>query len=132
MDKPDWEQNFTHQLKTQLSLTPAAIRFPWGNFRIQSYSPSEAIAYLIQTHRLYPELGLLPIPPPRFGMGDAVVWHGKCDRIVAMRWWRSLDEHWSYRTANSFGLGSRPNVWFEEKGLELLPAPEQESCRRVA
>jgi hypothetical protein len=48
MDKPDWEQAFTHQLQALLSLTPADIHFPWANFRTQGYSPSDAIAFLNQ------------------------------------------------------------------------------------
>jgi hypothetical protein len=122
MNNPTWDEAFTHQLQALLSLTPANIRFPWANFRIQRYSPDQAIAYLIQTHRLYPALELLPMPLPKYGIGQTVVWHGKGDRIVAARWWQAPDEHWSYRTENSFGFGARSNVWFEEKGLS--PATE--------
>jgi hypothetical protein len=132
MNNPTWDEAFTHQLQALLSLTPADIRFPWANFRIQGYSPSDAIAYLIQTQRLYPELGLLPMPPPKYGMGEAFVWNGKDDRIVAARRWQALDEHWSYRTENSFGFGARSNVWFEEKGLEAIAeAPKREFCRSI-
>jgi hypothetical protein len=133
MDSQIWDEAFTHQLQALLLLTPADIRFPWANFRIQGYSPRDAIAYLIQTHRLYPELELLPMPPPKFGMGQAVVRqaNGKRDRIVAARWWQSKEFHWSYRVEDSFGRGSRSNLWFAEAILEPMPEATQENFVEV-
>lgn len=46
MNTPEWDEAFIHQLQALLSLTPANIRFPWANFRIQGYSSSDAIAFL--------------------------------------------------------------------------------------
>jgi hypothetical protein len=134
MNNPTWDEAFTHQLQALLSLPPADICFPWANFRIQGYSPSDAIAYLIKTHRLYPLLELLPMPPPKFGMGQMVVRqaNGKCDRIVAARWWQSLDGHWSYRVEDSFGRGSRSNVWFAERILESVTGSALESYAEVS
>jgi hypothetical protein len=133
MNTPEWDEAFTHQLYKLLSLTPTEIRVPWANFCIQGYSPSEAIAYLIQTHRLYPALELLPMPPPKYGMGQTVVRqaNGKRDLIVAARWWQAPDEHWSYRVEDSFGRGSRSNVWFAEAILEPMPEAIQENFAKV-
>lgn len=133
MKTPTWDEDFTHPLQALLSLTLANIRFPWANFRTQGYSPSDAIAYLIQTHRLYPDLELLPMPPPKYGMGQTVVRraNGKCDRIVAARWWWSLDHHWSYRVEDSFGRGSRSNVWFAEAILDPMTETSQENFVEV-
>jgi hypothetical protein len=116
MDKPEWDDQFTHQLKTQLQLTPAAVRYPWSSFHPAGYSPDDAIAFLIELHRLYPALKLLPIAAPKFGIGEAVVWHENCDRVVAVRWWQSLEFHWSYRVEG--GFGRNPNAWFAERILE--------------
>jgi hypothetical protein len=129
MDKPEWDETFTHPLQTQLQLTPADIRYPWASFCIAGYSPREAIAYLIGLHRLYPSLKLLPIAAPKFGIGEAVVWHGKCDRVVAVRWWRSLEFHWSYRVEG--GFGRNPNSWFAERILEPVVQTVQENFAEV-
>jgi hypothetical protein len=131
MDKPTWEQEFCHQLQKVLSLNPANIRSPSVNFRIQGYSPSEAIAYLIQTHRLYPELELLPMPPPKFGIGQTVVRqaNGNRDRINAMRWTRSTYYYWAYQVEG--GFGRNPNAWFAERILESVTETAQENFAAV-
>jgi hypothetical protein len=131
MNNPTWDEAFTHQLQALLSLTPANIRFPWANFRIQGYSPDEAIAYLIQTHRLYPELELLPMPPPKFGIGQTVVRqaNGKRDRINAMRWTRSTYYYWAYQVKS--GFGRNPNAWFAERILESVTKSAQENFAEV-
>jgi len=125
MDKPNWDEQFTRELQTQLQLTPADIRFPWASFRPAGYSPREAIAYLIELHRLYPSLKLLPMAPPKFGMGEAVVWHGKCDRVIAVKWTRSTYDYWAYQVES--GFGRNPNVWFAERILEPVAKSAQEN-----
>jgi hypothetical protein len=128
MNKPDWDDLFTRELHKQLQLTPADIRYPWASFRPVGYSPSEAIAYLIELHRLYPSLKLLPMAPPKFGTGEAVVWHGKCDRVVAMRWTRSTYDYWAYQVES--GFGRNPNAWFAERILEpVAKSVKKEFCR---
>ncbi|MBW4554098.1 MAG: hypothetical protein KME35_23795 [Aphanocapsa sp. GSE-SYN-MK-11-07L] len=63
MNRNDWECQFRQRLKQQLGLTPEQIKFPWRGFYNQRHSPEQAIAYLIKTNKLYPELGLLPMQP---------------------------------------------------------------------
>jgi hypothetical protein len=60
MNRNDWERQFRQRLKQELGLTPEQIRFPWRGFYNQRQSPEQAIAYLRKTHKLYPELGILP------------------------------------------------------------------------
>jgi hypothetical protein len=116
MDKPTWEQDFTERLQNVLSLTPAAVRYPWPSFHPAGYSPDNAIAFLIELHRLYPALKLLPMAAPKFGTGQTVVWHGKCDRVVAVRWTRSTYYYWAYRVEG--GFDRNPNACFAERILE--------------
>jgi hypothetical protein len=60
MKRENWEQRFTHLLKQQLGLKPEQICFPWRGYYNQRYSPEQAITHLKQTHKLYPQLGILP------------------------------------------------------------------------
>jgi len=62
---------------------------------------------------------------PKFGMGEAVVWHGKCDRVVAVRWTRSTYDYWAYRVEG--GFGRNPNAWFAERILEPVAKSVQEN-----
>jgi hypothetical protein len=129
MNKPDWDDLFTRELHKQLQLTPADIRYPWASFRPAGYSPSEAIAYLIELHRLYPSLKLLPMAPPKFGMGEAVVRssNGKYDRVIAMHW---NGERWSYQVEG--GFGRNPNAWFAERILEPVAKSVQKNFAEVS
>jgi hypothetical protein len=129
MNKPDWDDRFTQQLQTQLQIAPAAVRYPWSSFHPAGYSPDDAIAYLIELHRLYPSLKLLPMAPPRFGMGELVVWHGKCDRVVGVRWTRSTYYYWAYRVEG--GFGRNPNAWFAERILKPVAQTVQENFAEV-
>ncbi|NJM76237.1 MAG: hypothetical protein HC852_11170 [Acaryochloridaceae cyanobacterium RU_4_10] len=61
MNRDIWEKQFIRQLKQQLGLEPGQIRFPWRGYYNQRYSVEGAIAYLKQTHELYPSLGILPV-----------------------------------------------------------------------
>ncbi len=60
MNRDNWERQFTRQLKEKLGLEPEEIRFHWRGYYNQRYSVESAIASLIETHRLYPMLGVLP------------------------------------------------------------------------
>jgi hypothetical protein len=55
-----WERQFTRQLKQKLGLTPEQVRFEWKMYYGQRYSPSMAIAHLIEVNRLCPGRGILP------------------------------------------------------------------------
>jgi hypothetical protein len=55
-----WEKLFTHLLKQKLGITPADIHFRWSACYSQDKTPDEAIAFLVRTHALYPELKILP------------------------------------------------------------------------
>jgi hypothetical protein len=61
MTRDTWEDQFTRQLKQQLGIKPEQIKLHWRGYYNQRYSPEGAIAYLKQTHRLYPSLGILPV-----------------------------------------------------------------------
>jgi hypothetical protein len=61
MNRNDWERQFRQKLKQQLGLTPEQIKIHWNVCYSQRYTPDQAIAYLIKTHELYPELRILPI-----------------------------------------------------------------------
>jgi hypothetical protein len=61
INRETWERQFTRQLQQQLGITPEQIRFHWRSYYNQRYTPEQAIAYLKQTHELYPSLGILPI-----------------------------------------------------------------------
>jgi hypothetical protein len=60
MTRDTWERQFTRQLKQQLGLESEQIRFHWRGYYNQRYSPEGAIASLRETHRLYPQLKILP------------------------------------------------------------------------
>jgi hypothetical protein len=60
MNRDNWEAQFTRQLKQKLGLEPGQIKFHWRGYYNQRYSVDEAIAHLVKTHELYPELGVLP------------------------------------------------------------------------
>ncbi|NJM74707.1 MAG: hypothetical protein HC852_01775 [Acaryochloridaceae cyanobacterium RU_4_10] len=132
MNKPEWDEQFTQQLQTRLQIAPADIRYPWASFRIAGYSPSHTIAYLIELHRLYPKLELLPMAAPKYGMSEAVVRssNGECDRIVAVRWTRSTYYYWAYQVEG--GFGRNPNAWFAERILEPIAKSVQENFAEVS
>lgn len=56
-----WEKLFTHLLKQKLGITPADIHLRWSACYSQDKTPDEAIAFLVRTHALYPELKILPL-----------------------------------------------------------------------
>ncbi len=60
MSRNQWERQFTRQIKQKLGIAPEKIRFRWRGYYNQRYSVDSAIASLIETHRLYPMLGVLP------------------------------------------------------------------------
>jgi hypothetical protein len=60
MNRDIWERQFTRQLQKQLGLTPEQVRFEWKMYYGQRYSPSMAIAHLIEVNRLCPGSGILP------------------------------------------------------------------------
>jgi hypothetical protein len=60
MTRETWEHQFKQKLQQQLGVTPEEIRFHWKAYFNQRYSPEQAIAFLKETHRLYPQLGVLP------------------------------------------------------------------------
>jgi hypothetical protein len=61
MNRDDWERQFRRQLQQKLGLTPDQVKLHWHSFYSQRQTPDEAIAYLIKTNELYPELGILPM-----------------------------------------------------------------------
>ncbi|MGA7932376.1 MAG: hypothetical protein WCA35_02235 [Kovacikia sp.] len=61
MNFQSWQKLFTHLLKQKLEITPEEVHFPWNACYSQGKMPEEAIAFLVQTHKLYPELGILPL-----------------------------------------------------------------------
>jgi hypothetical protein len=60
MNRETWERQFTRLLQQELGLEPESIRFHWRQYFNQKYSPEGAIASLRETHRLYPQLRILP------------------------------------------------------------------------
>jgi hypothetical protein len=60
MNRNIWEAQFTHLLKQKLGLEPGQIKFHWRGYYNQRYSVDGAIAHLIKTNELYPQLGILP------------------------------------------------------------------------
>jgi hypothetical protein len=60
MNRDQWEAQFTRQIKQKLGLEPRQIKFHWRGYFNQRFTPEGAIAHLMETHRLYPELRLLP------------------------------------------------------------------------
>jgi hypothetical protein len=60
MTRNKWESTFRRQLKAQLDITPEQLNFRWQMYFSQRYSPEQAIAHLIEIHRLMPTRGVLP------------------------------------------------------------------------
>jgi len=60
MNRDRWEAQFTRQLKQKLGLEPGQIKFHWRGYFNQRFTPEDAIAHLVKTHELYPQLGILP------------------------------------------------------------------------
>jgi hypothetical protein len=60
MTRETWESTFRRQLKAQLDIAPEQINFRWQMYFSQRYTPEQAIAHLIEIHRLMPERGVLP------------------------------------------------------------------------
>jgi hypothetical protein len=61
MTRETGEHQFKQKLQQQLGIKPESIRFHWRGYYNQRFTPEGAIAYLKQTHQLYPELGILPL-----------------------------------------------------------------------
>jgi hypothetical protein len=61
MNRDRWEAQFTRQLKQRLEIEPGQIKFHWRGYYNERYSVDGAIASLMETHRLYPSLGILPM-----------------------------------------------------------------------
>lgn len=60
MTHETWESTFRRQLKAQLDIVPEQINFRWQMYASQRYTPEQAIAHLIEIHRLLPTQGVLP------------------------------------------------------------------------
>jgi hypothetical protein len=60
MTRDTWESTFRRQLKAQLDITPEQVNFMWKQYFSQRYTPEQAIAHLIEIHRLMPTRGVLP------------------------------------------------------------------------
>jgi hypothetical protein len=60
MIRETWERQFTQLLQQKLGLEPESIRFHWRGYYNQRFTPEGAIASLRETHRLYPQLKILP------------------------------------------------------------------------
>lgn len=63
MNRQDWELEFSNQLQQQLNLKPEQVHFPLSTCFHQGYSPNQAIAFLLKTHQLMPQLHILPVNP---------------------------------------------------------------------
>lgn len=60
MTRNVWEATFRRQLKAKLDITLEQVNFRWQMYFSQRYSPEQAIAHLIEIHRLLPKRGVLP------------------------------------------------------------------------
>ena len=61
MTRETWESTFRRQLKAQLDIVPEQLNFRWQMYASQRYTPEQAIAHLIEIHRLLPTQGVLPV-----------------------------------------------------------------------
>ena len=61
MTRDTWESTFRRQLKAQLDIVPEQVNFRWQMYFSQRYTPEQAIAHLIEIHRLLPTQEVLPV-----------------------------------------------------------------------
>jgi hypothetical protein len=60
MNRDQWEVQFRRKLKQKLGIEPGQIKFHWRGYYNQRFTPEGAIAHLVKTHEMYPQLGILP------------------------------------------------------------------------
>jgi hypothetical protein len=60
INRETWERQFKHLLKQKLGIGPEEVGFHWRQYYNERYTPEGAIVSLMETHRLYPALGVLP------------------------------------------------------------------------
>jgi hypothetical protein len=61
MYQKDWEVVFRQQLWNLLKITPEQIIFRWKLFPKQGFTPAKAIAHLVESDRMCPGLGIVPV-----------------------------------------------------------------------
>jgi hypothetical protein len=61
MYQQNWEEEFKEHLFNELGLTPEQINFRWKLFAKQGFAPDKAIAHLVESDRMCPELGIFPV-----------------------------------------------------------------------
>ena len=61
MYQSQWEEEFRQQLLQQLGITPEQVNFRWKLFAKQGFAPDKAIAHLVESDRMCPGLGILPV-----------------------------------------------------------------------